>query len=91
MTQQRPTPQAMTAENALAAVKPVTDCEWAAASRYDDGRSSVAALAERITGICGPEILEAERAFHLSPNDPDVKMDELKQAIEAVEHVRGNK
>lgn len=58
--------------------KPVTDCEWAAAARSDDGHSSVAALAERITGICGVEILKAERAFHLSPNDPNVKMDELK-------------
>jgi hypothetical protein len=89
--QQRLAPKEMAAEDALAAVKPVTDCEWAAAARYDDGRSSIAALAERITGICGPEILKAERAFHLSPNDPNVKMDELKQAIETVEHVRGNK
>jgi hypothetical protein len=88
---QRPTPQAMTAENALAAVTPVTDCEWAAAARYDDGHSTVAALAERITGICGVEILNAERTFHLSPNDPDVKMDEFKQAIETVEHVRKSK
>ena len=88
--QQRPARQAMAAENALAAVNPVIDCEWAAAARYDHGQS-VAALAQQILGICGVEILKAERAFHLSPNDPDVKMDEFKQAIETVEHVRGNK
>lgn len=88
---QRPAPQAMTADYTLDAVKPVTDCEWAAAVRYDDGHSSVEALAERITGICGVEILNAERAFHVSPNDPDIKMDELKQAIETVEHVRESK
>jgi hypothetical protein len=78
----------MTADDALAAVKPVIDCEWAAAARYDDGHSSVAALAERIVGICGPEILKSERAFHVSPNDPDIKMDEFKQAVRAVENAR---
>jgi hypothetical protein len=78
-------------DDPLAAIQQMVDCEWAAAARYDDGRSSVAALAEQIMGICGREILKAERAHHLSPNDPDIKMDELKQAIETVEHVREHK
>jgi hypothetical protein len=49
--QERPSPKAMTADDALAAVQPVIDCEWAAAARYDNGHSSVAALAERIMGM----------------------------------------
>ena len=86
-TAERPAPKAMTAADALAAVQPVIDCEWAAAARYDDGRSTVAALAQRIMGVCSPEILKAETAFHLV-NDPDVKSDELNQAVEVVENVR---
>lgn len=35
----------MTAQEALTAVNPLIDCEWRAAARYDDGKQSVAALA----------------------------------------------
>ncbi len=34
--QQRPAPTAMTAQDALAAVDPVINCERAATARYDD-------------------------------------------------------
>jgi hypothetical protein len=33
----------------------VLDCEMQAANRYDDGKSPIASVAERIQGICGPK------------------------------------
>lgn len=90
-TQQSPAPQAMTPQDPLAAVKPTIDCEYRAAARYDDGSISIAALAEQMLGICGVEILASERAFHVSSTDPDIKADELKQAVEIAENARKNK
>ena len=45
---QKPTPKEMTAEEMLAIQSRVVDCEWKAADQYDDGRSTVSALAQRI-------------------------------------------
>jgi hypothetical protein len=90
-TQQSPAPQAMTAEQALAAVKPTVDCEYHAAARYDDGSISIAALAQQMVGVCGVEILASERAFHVSSTDPDIKADEFKQAVEIAENARKNR
>ncbi len=78
----------MTAGNALADVQPMIDCERAAAARYDDGRSKIATVAQQVLDVCSVEILASERAFHLSPNDPDVKLDEFKQAVGIVDEVR---
>ncbi len=86
--QQRPAPTAVTTEEALALTSPMIDCERKAAFRYDDGRSAISDLAQQIMGVCAVEILNAERAFHLSPNDPDVKGDEFKQAVDIVEEER---
>jgi hypothetical protein len=90
-TQQSPVPQAMTPQDRLAAIKPATDCEYAAAVRYDDGRYTIAALTQQVLDVCGVEILAAESAFHVSSNDPDVKADEFKQAVETVEDARKNR
>jgi hypothetical protein len=51
----------MTAGNALAAVQPVTDYEWAASARYDHGRRTVAEVARQIMGLCVVEITHAEK------------------------------
>ena len=37
-----------------------------AADRYDDGRSTVSELAQRIMGICAVELTKARLAFHVS-------------------------
>jgi hypothetical protein len=37
--------------------------------------------------LCAVELPQAERAFHLSRNDPDVIADELNQAVKVVESV----
>jgi hypothetical protein len=83
-----PTRRDLTADEMIAITSRVTDCEWKAVARYDDGRSTVAQLAERIMGICSVERLHARRAFNLSPTDPAIDLDEFKQAVETVEYVR---
>jgi hypothetical protein len=62
----------LTAEEMIALTMPVIDCEWHAASRYDDGRSPISSVAERIQGICGPEIMKMRQAFHLPIIDADL-------------------
>jgi hypothetical protein len=91
-SQQPPVPKSsITSHDALAVSSRVVDCEWKAAARYDDGRSTESELAQQIMTICAVEILDAERAFHLSPHDPDIAEDELKQARQAVEDARNSK
>jgi hypothetical protein len=78
----------MRAEELLAIVNPMTDCEWKAAYRYDDGSRSVDQLAEQILGVCTVERLKVRQALCLSLNDPHVDLDEFKEAVQTVEHVR---
>jgi hypothetical protein len=66
----------------------VTDCEWQAADRYDDGRYTVSELAKRVMGVCAVELTKAALAFGLSPNDPQVEFDQFRQAVENVESAR---
>jgi hypothetical protein len=66
----------------------VTDCEWKAAHRYDDGHSSISELAQRVMGICTVERLEMRKAFKVPLNDPEIESVEFKQAIKNVEHAR---
>jgi hypothetical protein len=91
-TQQMPsvetTPRVLTADEALAVQSTVTDCEWKAANRYDDGRYTVSELAQRVTGVCIVELTKAALAFGLSPNDPQIEADQFKQAVENVESAR---
>lgn len=89
--QQRPTPAIITADEALASSSRVTDCEWRAAERYDDGRYTVSALAQRIMLVCAVELTKARQAFHLSLNDPEIDSIELKQAVKNVEKARKNR
>jgi hypothetical protein len=70
----------------LALQSVVTDCEWKAADRYDDGRYTVSELAQR--GVCAVELTKAALAFGFSPNDPQVEADQFKQAVENVESAR---
>ncbi len=81
---ERPAPKAISVEDEIAAANRLTDCEWKAANLYDDGRYTIAELARRIMGVCAVELTQAEMAFHLSLNDPDIKADELNQAVEVV-------
>ena len=81
----------MTAEDALTAVNPLIDCEWKAAARYDDGKQSVAALAERITGICCPEIIRAGWLSICRFDDPGLDLDEFKRVVKIVEDARKKK
>jgi len=73
---------------ALAVQSRVVDCEWKAVNRYDDGSYTVSQLAQRIMGVCAVQLTKARLAFHLSPNDPEIEMDELKLAIGVVESAR---
>lgn len=85
----RATPQKMlTASEALAVQSRVTDCEWKAADRYDDGRRPISELADQVMGLCAVELVKAAMAFGFSPNDPQVQSDQLRQAIENVEAAR---
>ena len=88
--QQRPAPSIMkmTAQEILAVSSRVVDCEWKAANRYDDGRSSVSELAQRVLGICAVELIKARQAFGFSQYDPQLDLDEFKQAVENVESAR---
>jgi hypothetical protein len=91
-TQQMPSvwtmPHALTADEALAVQSVVTDCEWKAADRYDDGRHTVSELTQQVVGVCAVELTKAALAFGLSPNDPQIELDQFKQAVENVESAR---
>ena len=80
--------ETITAVDALAITSKVVDCEWQAVSRFDDGRTPIAQLAERIMGVCTVERIKAKLAFGLSPKDPDLEADDFKQAVEIVESAR---
>ena len=82
------TPRVLTADEAIAVQSTVTDCEWKAADRYDDGRYTVSDLAQRVTGVCAVELTKAALAFGFSPNDPQIEADQFKQAVENVESAR---
>ena len=84
---ERPAPS-MTAAEALAATSPLIDCEWNAARRFDDSRTPIAQLAERIMDVCTDERIKAKRAFGLSPNDPVLEADDFRDAVEIVEEAR---
>jgi hypothetical protein len=88
--QQTPIPKTLTAEEALAISSRVVDCEWKAADRYDNGRSTVSELVQRIMGICAVELTKTRLAFHVSLNDPEIDLIEFKQAVESVENARKN-
>jgi hypothetical protein len=81
----------LTADEMIAIQTRVLDCEMQAANRYDDGKSPIASVAERIQGICGPEIIKARLAFHVRITDPDLDSDEFKRIIGVVERERKDK
>jgi hypothetical protein len=85
--EKKPDPSAMTGEKMIA----VADCEHRAANRYDDGRSTISALADQVMGVCTVECFKARQAFHLSPNDPDLDLDDFKRTVEVVEDERKNR
>ncbi len=76
------------ADDLLSAATKVADCEWAAADKFDDGHSSLSALAQRVIGICTRERFVMRRSAGFSPMDPSLDADELRQAIENVEAAR---
>jgi hypothetical protein len=82
------TAQTLTAKDALAAVQPKVDCEWKAANRYDDGRYTIVELANRIMALCSVERLKARTAFHLPSYNPELELDDFKEAVKIVEDVR---
>jgi hypothetical protein len=81
-------PRVQTADEMLAVQSVVTDCEWKAADRYDDGHYTISALAQQVTGVCAVELTRAALAFGFSPNDPQIEADQFKQAVENVESAR---
>jgi len=81
-------PRIPSADEALAVQSRVTDCEWNAAARYDDGRRTLSALAQQVMDVCTVERTKAALAFGLSPNDPQVESDQFRQAVENVEAAR---
>jgi len=72
----------------FSAATKVVDCERAAANKFDDGHTSMSALAQRVIAICSRERFEMRRAAGFSPMDPSLDADELSQAIENVEAAR---
>lgn len=76
------------ANDLLSAANKVADCEWAAADKFDDGRLSLSALAQRVIGTCTRERFAMRRAAGFSPMDPSLDADELGQAMENVEAAR---
>jgi hypothetical protein len=76
------------AEEASGISSRVVDCERKAADRYDDGRSTISELAQRIISICAVELTKARLGLNLSLHDPQIRLDELKHAAEIVEEAR---
>jgi predicted outer membrane protein len=85
---QVPPSREISASDALAAAKRVVDCEWAAADKFDDGHSPLSSLAQRVMGVCTPQMYEARLVVGISPADPSVDAEELRQAIDNVEAAR---
>jgi len=85
---EKPATRKLSAEELMALAKPVTDCEWHAASRYDDGKSSISSVAESIQAFCTPEIIKMRLAFHVPINDPDLDLEDYKRIVETVEFLR---
>jgi hypothetical protein len=81
-------PRMPTAEEALAIQKRVTDCEWSAAARYDDGKLPIADVARQVMGICTPERLKAIKAFGFRYDDPQIESDQFEQAVRNVQASR---
>ena len=84
----RTSPRIPTATQALTIQSRVTDCEWKAADQYDDGSYSISELARRVMGVCAVELTQAALGFGLSPNDPQIEVDQFRQAVEIVESAR---
>jgi len=61
------------AEEASGISSRVVDCERKAADRYDDGRSTISELAQRIISICAVELTKARLALNLSLHDPQIR------------------
>jgi hypothetical protein len=80
--------ETITAEEAIAITSKVTNCEWQAVNRFDDGQTPIAQLADRVMGVCTVERIKAKLAFGLSPNDPELEADDFKQAVGIVESAR---
>ena len=76
------------AEQMIATMQHVADCESRAANQVDIGRVPISAVAEQIMGMCLPERISARRAFHLRSDDPDLERDDLKRAVDVVEAER---
>ena len=77
-----------TSDQVRVAASRVVDCEWKAANRYDDGTYTITQVTERILGIC---ILERDRyhqLFHLSSYDPEIELNDFKEATGIVERAR---
>jgi hypothetical protein len=77
-----------TVEEASGISSRVVDCEQKAADRYDDGRSTISELAQRIISICAVELTKARLALNLSLHDPQIQLDELKHTAEIVGEAR---
>jgi hypothetical protein len=86
--QQVPAPKLMTTEEELAIASRVTDCEWKAVGRYDDGHNTVAGLAQQIIGVCTSERIRMRIAFKIPLNDPQYDLEDFKQAVGIVEYLR---
>jgi hypothetical protein len=83
-----PEKKLLTAEEVMALTKPVSDCEWHAASRYDDDKSPISSVAKTVQAICTPEIIKTRLAFHVPINDPDLDLAEYKLIVEHLERQR---
>jgi hypothetical protein len=81
------TSHALNADEMLAIQSRVTDCEWKAADRYDDGHRAISDLARQVMGVCSVERVKAEIAFGVL-NDPQIESIEFEQAVNSVEHAR---
>jgi hypothetical protein len=77
-----------TAEEGFASPSRVVNCEWKAANRYDNGSYTVSQLAERVTGVCSVERIKHHQLYHLSIDDPEVELNDFKQATALVEEAR---
>jgi hypothetical protein len=70
------------ADEALAIAGRVLDCELKAANRYDNGRSSIADVAESVVAACYGEIVKMWTAFHVPLSDPNIESDNFRILLE---------
>jgi hypothetical protein len=72
----------------------VVDCEFKAANRYDDGRST-RELASQIIGMCSVVRFQERqtyfRLFGIRLDDPETDLQDLQQAIEIIDMARKNR